>query len=57
VVHACAGLSDADLDKRLCDWPGVRLGRPFEGTPWWTNRELIAVGAEILLLRSFGRPS
>jgi hypothetical protein len=51
-LQACAGVSDAEADTARCDWPGGPQGRPFIETLWWTNRELIAAGAEILLLRS-----
>lgn len=44
------------VDNPLCDWPGGPVGRPFGETLWWTNRELIAAGAEILLLRALSRP-
>jgi hypothetical protein len=54
-IRACAGLGDADLDKPLCDWPGGPHGRPFSETLWWTNRELIAAGADITLLRDLYR--
>ena len=47
-IQAVAGLGDADLDKPLCDWP--------RGPPGTTNRELIATGAEISLLRDLYRP-
>ncbi len=49
------GLTDAELAKPLCDWPGGPQGRPFGETLWWTNRELIAAGAEITLLRDLHR--
>lgn len=55
-IHAAAGVTDADLEKPLCDWPGGPQGRLFAETLWWTNRELIAAGAEILLLRELSRP-
>lgn len=55
-IQSCAGLSEEDLDEPLCDWPGGPAGRPFAETLWWTNRELIAAGAEILLLRQLSRP-
>ncbi|MDQ6727113.1 MAG: DinB family protein [Actinomycetota bacterium] len=58
-IQGVAGLTDADLDTALCDWPGGPTGRPFVETLWWTNRELIAAGAEITLLRDIhraGRP-
>ncbi len=55
-IQSVAALSDADLEKPLCDWPGGPQGRPFAETLWWTNRELIAAGAEILLLRELSRP-
>jgi hypothetical protein len=55
-IQSCAGLSDTDSDKPLCDWPGGPPGRPFAETLWWTNRELIAAGAEILLLRELCPP-
>lgn len=54
-IQGCAGLTDADLDTPLCQWPGGPHGRPFAETLWWTNRELIAAGAEILLLRDLSR--
>ena len=54
-IQACAGVSDADAP--LCDWPGGPVGRPFAETLWWTNRELIAAGAEILLLRQLAPPA
>lgn len=56
-IQAVAGLAGADMDKPLCDWPGGPQGRPFAETLWWTNRELIAAGAEILLLRNLVPPS
>ena len=56
-IQAVAGVADADLDKPRCDWPDGPQGRPFAETLWWTNRELIAAGAEILLLRSLAPPS
>ena len=55
-IQACAGVTDADADKPLCDWPGGPQGRPFAETLWWTNRELVATGAEISLLRDLHRP-
>ncbi len=55
-IQAVAALGDDDLDKPLCDWPGGPQGRPFTETLWWTNRELIAAGAEISLLRDLHRP-
>ena len=55
-IQACAGLSESDLDKPLCDWPGGPQGSPFAETLWWTNRDLISAGAEILLLRELSRP-
>jgi hypothetical protein len=55
-IQACAGLSDDDVDEPLCDWPGGPAGRPFAETLWWTNRELIAAGAEILILRALSPP-
>jgi hypothetical protein len=55
-IQSVSGLTDADLDTRLCDWPGGPQGRPFAETLWWTNRELIAAGAEISLLRDLRRP-
>jgi hypothetical protein len=55
-IQAVAGLAGADPDKPLCDWPGGPQGRPFAETLWWTNRELIAAGAEILLLRNLCPP-
>jgi hypothetical protein len=55
-LHGVAGLTDTDLEQSLCDWPGGPQGRPFAETLWWTNRELIAAGAEILLLRNLHRP-
>ena len=54
-LQGCAGLTDPDLDKPLCVWPGGPQGRPFGETLWWTNRELIATGAEITLLRELHR--
>jgi hypothetical protein len=54
-IQSCAGLSENDLDQALCDWPGGPIGRPFSETLWWTNRELVAAGAEILLLRELRR--
>jgi hypothetical protein len=56
-IQAVSRLTDADLDKPLCDWPGGPQGRPFAETLWWTNRELIATGAELALLRDLYRPS
>ncbi len=55
-IQGVAGLTDADLDRALCTWPGGPQGRPFAETLWWTNRELIATGAEIGLLRDLHRP-
>ncbi|HVL06154.1 MAG TPA: hypothetical protein VM388_09200 [Acidimicrobiales bacterium] len=55
-IQGCAGLTDAELDQPGCEWPGGPVGRPFAETLWWTNRELIAAGAEILLLRSLVPP-
>jgi hypothetical protein len=55
-IQGCAGMTDSDLEKALCDWPGGPQGRPFAETLWWTNRELIAAGAEILLLRELCPP-
>jgi hypothetical protein len=54
-LQGVAGLTDADLDQALCDWPGGPTDRPFAETLWWTNRELIAAGAEIALLRDLHR--
>jgi hypothetical protein len=55
-IQGCAGLTDDDLEKPLCQWPAGPRGRPFAETLWWTNRDLIAAGAEILLLRSLCPP-
>ncbi len=55
-IQSCAGLTDTDLDTPLCHWPGGPQGRPFAETLWWANRELIATGAEICLLRDLYRP-
>jgi hypothetical protein len=54
-IQECAGLTVGDLDTPLCQWPGGPQGRPFAETLWWTNRDLIAAGAEILLLRDMHR--
>jgi len=54
-IHSVTRLTDADLARPLCDWPGGPQGRPFGETLWWTNRELIAAGAEISLLRDLHR--
>ena len=55
-IYRVAGVTDA-VGKPLCDWPGGPQGRPFGETLWWTNRDLIAAGAEVLLLRNLHRPS
>ena len=55
-IQAVASVGDADLDKPLCDWPGGPQERRFAETLWWTNRELIATGAEISLLKDLRRP-
>lgn len=54
-IQACAGAAGADTDLARCDWPGGPQDRPFAETLWWTNRELIAAGAEITLLRHLHR--
>lgn len=54
-IQAVAGVADTDAETPLCDWPGGPQGRPFVETLWWTNRELIAAGAEITLLRDLHR--
>jgi hypothetical protein len=54
-IQAVAGVSDTDAETPLCDWPGGPQGRPFAETLWWTNRELVAAGAKITLLRDLHR--